>query len=70
MESPKNKVETTRRELVNKVLERLADEHQEVINRREESSSRGRSGEAYQRPDDLPEEQDQLDPTTIGIKNT
>lgn len=58
MESPKNKVETTRRELVEKVLERLANEHQEVINRREESLSRGRSAETYQRTDDSPDDQD------------
>ena len=58
MGSPRSKVERTAREPVERVLERLADEHQEVINRREENLSKERSSEAYQRPDDSPENQD------------
>ena len=57
MGSPENKVEKTRKEPVERVLERLADEHQEVINRREDLS-RGRSAETYQRPDGSPDDQD------------
>ena len=57
MESPKSKVERTSKEPVERVLERLADEHQEVINRREDLS-RGRSADTYQRPDTPPDDQD------------
>lgn len=57
MESPKNKVEGTNKEPVERVLERLADEHQEVINRREDLS-KGRSSETYDRPNNSPEDQD------------
>ena len=57
MESPKDKVERTSKEPVERVLERLADEHQEVINRREDLS-KGRSSETYERPSNSPEDQD------------
>ena len=58
MESPRSKVEKTGREPVERVLERLADEHQEVINRREDLSRGRRAGEPYQKPNYPPEDQD------------